>query len=174
VTKPTKAEALLSSLQTTTDASTNTASPKGKTRAQRDLMRAADTLRPLQTASEGIKKNYLSRVKQFPALVMTVGLAQGVAFSVEKAGKKTDLGRAHRHLLNHVYGVLRPDAQGSPVDLETGNGRETVLNLIREADTLEYMHLTRRVLSAWVYYRRLAVSMLDPKDELQAKGEDER
>lgn len=148
---------------------------KVQTRAQVDLQRAAEAISALGRQSDGVKKNYLSRVKEFPALVMTVGLAQALAFSTEKAGKNSDLGRAHRHLLNHVYAVLRPETKGNPVNLDNGSGKETVLNLIRDetTDAAEYLHMTRRVLAAWAYYRRFAVSLLDPDGKLAAQGEDE-
>jgi CRISPR-associated protein Cmr5 len=128
---------------------------KLQTRAQQDLIRAVESIRPLQGQGKGMKKNYLSRVKQFPALVMTVGLAQALAFSAEKAGKDNDLGKAHGKLLEHVAAVLeKPDA----------------LSAVRDASAPEYMHMTRRVLAAWVYYRRFAVSLLDPEDKLQKEG----
>jgi CRISPR-associated protein Cmr5 len=144
-----------------------------QTRAQQDLTRAAEAISALGRQSDGVKENYLSRVKQFPALVMTVGLAQAVAFSVEKASKTSDLGKAHRHLLNHVYAVMHPEAKGEPVNLDTGAGRESVLELLQNASTPDYLHLTRRVLAAWVYYRRFAVSLLDPDGKLAALGGDE-
>ena len=126
-----------------------------QTRAQSDLKQATEAIRLLERQSEGVKKNYIRRVKQFPALVMSVGLAQALAFSDEKAGKDNDLGKAHKKLLEHVAAVLeQPDA----------------LAAVQNAETAEYMHMTRRVLAAWVYYRRFAVSLLDPDGTLQKEG----
>ena len=134
-----------------------TASPsKLKNRAQEDLKRAVHDITALGNQSDGVKKNYIRRVKDFPALVMTVGLAQALAFSKEKATKTNDLGKAHGLLLQHVAGIL--------------NVTDAV-EAIQQAKTLEYMHHTRRVLAAWVYYRRFAVSILDPKGTLQEEGE---
>ena len=129
-----------------------------QTRAQADLKRAVEDIRRLEAQSEGVKKNYIRRVKQLPALVMTVGLAQALAFSAEKAGKDNDLGRAHKRVLEHVASILNvPDA----------------LSAVRDAATPDYLHMTRRVLAAWVFYQRFAVSLLDPNGELQAQGGDE-
>lgn len=131
---------------------------KLQTRAQVDLARAAEAVSALARQSDDFKKNYLSRVKQFPALVMTVGLAQALAFSAEKAGKENELGQAHRKVLEHVAAIL---------------GVPEALAAVRNAEAHEYMHMTRRVLAAWVYYRRLAVSLLDPEGRLAAQGEDD-
>ncbi|TDE86739.1 type III-B CRISPR module-associated protein Cmr5 [Deinococcus sp. S9] len=138
------------------------------TRAQADLKQAVELLEAMNTVSDGVKRNYLRRVKDFPALVMQVGLAQAVAFSVEKAGKSDDddRGGAHRLLLNHLYAVWRPETQGQPVQLDDGKGREHVLKFLQDLSTAEYRHLTRRTLSAWVYFRRLSESVLDPDGKL--------
>lgn len=136
------------------------------TRAQKDLKQAVKLLEALEGASDGVKANYLRRVKDFPALVMQVGLVQAVAFGVDKAGKQGDLGLAHRHLLNHLHAVWRPGATGQPVNLDTGAGREAVLTHLQGIPTAEYRHLTRRTLAAWVYFRRLSQSVLDPDGTL--------
>lgn len=126
-----------------------------QTRAQQDLKQAVQLVGQLEDAS-GVRKNYIRRVKQFPALVMTVGLAQALAFSAEKAGKDNDLGKAHSKLLEHVAAVLGvPDA----------------LSAVQTASTADYLHMTRRVLAAWTYYRRFAVSLLDPEGKLQAEDQ---
>lgn len=135
------------------------------TRAQQDLQRAVELLEAMDKVSDGVKRNYLRRVKDFPALVMQVGLAQAVAFSVDKAGKSDDRGGAHRLLLNHLHAVWRPEA-GQPVNVETGAGREAVLKFLQGVSTAEYRHLTRRTLAAWVYFRRLSESVLDPDGKL--------
>ena len=134
-----------------------------QTRAQQDLKRAADHIRLLESSPAGVKKNYIRRVKQFPVLVMTVGLAQALAFSKEKASKTTDLAKAHRALLDQVGDLLR---------VQNPNIQDSV-DAVQKATTAEYLHYTRRVLSAWMYYRRFAVSILDPDGKLQAEGDDE-
>ncbi|MEW6421222.1 MAG: type III-B CRISPR module-associated protein Cmr5 [Deinococcota bacterium] len=135
------------------------------TRAQQDLKRAVGLLEVMDKVSDGVKRNYLRRVKDFPALVMQVGLAQAVAFSVDKASKGDDRGKAHRYLLNHLYAVWRPGME-PPVNVESGAGREAVLKFLQDLSTAEYRHLTRRTLAAWVYLRRLGESVLDPDGKL--------
>lgn len=136
------------------------------TRAQQDLTAAVALLEAMQGTGDGVKRNYLRRVKDFPVLVMQVGLAQAVAFGVDKAGKSNDLGRAHRHLLNHLHAVWQPGTQGQPVNVDTGAGREAVLTHLQGVPNAEYRHLTRRTLAAWVYFRRLGESVLDPDGTL--------
>ncbi|WP_051935379.1 type III-B CRISPR module-associated protein Cmr5 [Deinococcus sp. YIM 77859] len=140
-------------------------------RVQRDIKQAVEQLEALAGASDGVKRNYLRRVKDFPALVMQVGLAQAVAFSVDKASKSDERGQAHRHLLNHLWAVWQPGAQGQPVSVETGAGREQVLIHLQGVSTAEYRHLTRRTLAAWVYVRRLSESILDPDGKLGEERE---
>ncbi|KEF33969.1 CRISPR-associated protein Cmr5 [Deinococcus sp. RL] len=140
------------------------------TRAQQDLGRAVELLEAMAEASDPVKRNYLRRVKDFPALVMQVGLAQAVAFSVDKAGKNDDRAKAHRLLLNHLYAVWRPEAE-PPVNVESGTGREAVLKHLQDVSTADYRHLTRRTLAAWVYFRRLGQSVLDPEGKLGEERE---
>lgn len=160
--------AAMSQMQSAAPAPVTPAQPSAQrlTRAQRDLKRAVELLEAMKDASEGVKKNYLRRVKDFPALVMQVGLAQAVAFSVDRAGREDDRGRAHRLLLNHLYAVWELESQGQPVNLDTGAGREAVLKYVQGVPTTEYLHLTRRTLAAWVYFRRLGQSVLDPDGTL--------
>lgn len=148
------------------------AAPQNLTRAQRDLAQAVALLEPLQGTDTEVKKNYLRRVKDFPALVMQVGLSQAVAFSVDKASKNDARGQAHRHLLNHLHAVWQPQAQGQPVNLETGAGRDALLALVQDVPTSEYLHRTRRTLAAWVYLRRLAQSILDPDGKLSEERDE--
>ena len=90
---------------------------------------------------------------------------------MDKAGKSDDRGRAHRLLLNHLHAVWRPEAQGQPVNVDTGAGREAVLKYLQDVSTADYRHLTRRSLAAWVYFRRLGQSVLDPDGKLGEERE---
>lgn len=133
--------------------------PKPQTRAQQDLRLAVINISALKSEDDKVKASYIRRVKQFPALVMTVGLAQAVAFSYEKAAKGNDLAKSHELMLKHVAAVL--DVKDS----------DKIHEHIFSASTADYMQMTRRLLSAWSYYRRFAVSILDPEEKL--KGDDE-
>jgi CRISPR-associated protein Cmr5 len=164
MSKPSKMDELLGGLMAAAPARATTSlsspvhptAPQRQTRAQQDLKQAVQGVGQLESASGGVKKNYIRRVKQFPALVMTVGLAQALAFSAEKAGKDNDLGEAHKKVLEHVAAVLEVS---------------DALRAVQAASTADYLHMTRRVLAAWTYYRRFAVSLLDPEGKLQAEDQ---
>ena len=128
-----------------------------QTRAQRDLKRAVKLLTEFKDANKNPdsrkqKENYSNftrRAKQFPALVMQVGLAQALAFSEEKKQKDNAIGRAHKELLRQVGAILE---------------QENVVAYVQTVSATEYMHLTRRVLGAWNYHRRFAVTLLGDDD----------
>lgn len=122
-----------------------------QTRAQRDLKRAVDLIEEFKKreSAQDVRDNFTRRAKQFPALVMQVGLAQALAFSVEKAKKEGAVGKAHGELLRQVGEVLE---------------QRDVIQAVHDAPASEYMHLTRRLLDAWNYHRRFAVTILgEPK-----------
>ena len=116
-----------------------------QTRAQRDLKLAAELVRQLKPGSESAKI-YGGLCHQFPVMVQTVGLAQALAFSAAKGAGDGQRATAHQKVVEHVGQVL--GIQGR------------VLEQIERASAAEYMHMTRRVLGAWVYFKRFAVSIL--------------
>lgn len=116
-----------------------------QTKAQRDLRLAAELVRELKPGSE-TAKIYGGLCHQFPVMVRTVGLGQALAFSAAKAAGDGERARAHQKLLEHV---------GKLLEIQSG-----VLERVQNASAAEYMHMTRRVLSAWVYFKRFAVSVL--------------
>lgn len=128
-----------------------------QTRAQRDLKRAVELITEFREANKDPdpkkqKENYgnfTRRAKQFPALVMQVGLAQALAFSAEKQARDNAIGRAHKELLRQIGVILE---------------QKDVLNHVQTVSAAEYMHLTRRVLGAWNYHRRFAVTILGNDD----------
>lgn len=118
-----------------------------QTRAQRDLKRAVELIEEFKRreSAQDVRDNFTRRAKDFPALVMQVGLAQALAFSTEKAKKEGAVGKAHKELLRQVGAVL---------------DKENVLGAVQDAPASEYMHFTRRVLDVWNYHRRFAVTIL--------------
>lgn len=101
-----------------------------------------------------VRKIYGGLCHNFPILVRSCGLCQAVAFSVDKAGalgseSKDDKDRAVAHHLHlqHVANVL-----GIPAD--------NLLNRLLDAPVDEYIRYTRDTLSAWVYFKRFARSIL--------------
>ncbi|GHG09764.1 hypothetical protein GCM10017783_22840 [Deinococcus piscis] len=118
-----------------------------QTHAQRDLKRAVELISEFKRREKDAEAHALltRRAKQFPALVMQVGLAQALAFSAEKKTKD----KGHAELLRQVGAILE---------------RENVLEHVQTVSATEYMHLTRRVLGAWNYHRRFAVTILGDDD----------
>ncbi len=45
-----------------------------------------------------------------------------------------------------------------------------MIDRVRNAEMVEYMHMTREVLSAWVYYKRFATSILGVESGESAEG----
>lgn len=120
-----------------------------QTRAQRDLKRAVELITEFKKREREAEAHALftRRAKQFPALVMQVGLAQALAFSAEKKAKD----KGHEELLRQVGAIL---------------DKKDVLDYVQTVSAAEYMHLTRRVLGAWNYHRRFAVTILGDDDEV--------
>jgi len=96
------------------------------------------------------KADYGRLCHNFPVMVLTCGLCQAVAFSLAKRddpkGNKNRR-EAHKALIEHVEAIA-----GAPVE-EIWSG-----------STLDYILYTRRVLAAWIYYKRFAVSILGVED----------
>jgi len=106
---------------------------------------------------EEARKIYGGLCHSFPVLVRTCGLCQALAFSEAKKASGTN-GRAlaHRLLLEHVGKVL---------GITSGD----ILSEVRKADASKYMFYTRRVLDAWIYFKRFAVSILKVESAKEAQ-----
>ncbi len=129
-----------------------------QTQSQRDLKRAAERVTEVKALDpeENWSKIYGGLCHAFPILVRTCGLAQAVAYHTSKvgAGQKPQE-CAHKRLMEDFRDLIP--------DFELG-----------DASVTAYMNATRRVLAAWVFYKRFAVSVLDAKaDEARddEKGE---
>lgn len=119
-----------------------------KTRAQKDMEKAHGLIQEVSGTGAEVKKIYGGLCHSFPVMVRTCGLCQAIAFSKDKATSGGDRGQAHSLLLKHVANLigLKPDS---------------LLQNILDANAKEYMFYTRRILSAWIYFKRFAVSILD-------------
>lgn len=127
-----------------------------KTRAQRDMELAEQLVRQVSESRKEVQDIYGGLCHSFPVMVRTCGLCQAVAFSKAKAGEgKDERERAHDLLLKHVQQILEVD---------------DLLNAVRKAPANQYMLYTRRILSAWVYFKRFAESIL--KVSSAAAGEE--
>lgn len=118
---------------------------KLETRAQADMKKALELVSSLEGENEEVKNIYGGLCHNFPILVRQSGLCQALAFSKHKAAGDGNRAKAHQKLLEHVAAIL---------------GQNDVLGAVQGADAIGYMHQTRRVLSAWVYFKRFAASVL--------------
>lgn len=128
-----------------------------QTRAQRDLRLALDLVTAVEQAypdpsPQGTKGRYQALCQDFAVMVRTMGLAQALAFAEAKKGVEKGLPQAYGLLLEHVAKVLEiaPDQ---------------LLNTVQDDDAEQYMHRTRRVLEAWVFFKRMAESQLRVQKE---------
>ena len=128
-----------------------------QTRAQKDLTQAYKLVSSVQTAhpdaTSETKKIYSQLCKQFPVMVMQSGLCQTLAFHADKASSDKERGAAHKLILDHAAKVM---------------GVTTALKTAQTCTALEYMHHTRRLLEAWVFFKRFAVSALEIEKEERA------
>lgn len=118
-----------------------------KTRAQKDMEAAFNLVTEVSNKGDDVKKIYGGLCHSFPVMVRTCGLCQAIAFSQDKATPDSDRGKAHSLLLKHVATLigLQPDS---------------LLGEVLKVDARQYMFYTRRILSAWIYFKRFAVSIL--------------
>jgi len=125
-----------------------------KTRAQKDLILADKLVTEVAQKDGSVQKIYGGLCHSFPVLVRTCGLCQALAFSEAKSKAGEDAGRkeAHALLLRHVAGILGMQ--------EAATNESPALEAVRDAGVTEYMLQTRRVLSAWIYFKRFAESRL--------------
>lgn len=115
------------------------------TRAQQEMKKALELVQSLENEHEEVKKIYGGLCHNFPILVRQSGLCQALAFSADKASGEGHRARAHQKLLEHVAEILEV---------------KNALQVAQTTDAIGYMHHTRRVLSAWVYFKRFAASVL--------------
>lgn len=131
------------------------------TRSQ-ELMKLAERLvsevaQAYPKEEDTTRKTYGSLCHEFPVMVRTCGLCQAVAFSLDKAGNnKTEREKAHELLLVHLARVL-------------GVQRAELARHIQDLDTTQYLLATRKVVSAWLFFKRFAVSILKVKTGQDAR-----
>jgi len=139
-----------------------------KTRAQEDMELAAslvqDVARKYPNEKDQTRKIFGGLCHSFPIMVRMCGLCQALAFSEDKAtvtGKKTSRNEAHELLLDHVSKLL-----------QAGDRKDLINRVCTEDDVNQYMFDTRRVLAAWVYWKRFAVSILKVETARDAEEND--
>jgi CRISPR-associated protein Cmr5 len=131
-----------------------------QTIAQKDLTLAIKLVTEVSTEEKKDKREAYGRLcHSFPVMVRTCGLCQAVAFSAAKAadGQGGALKYGHETILAHGAAIL-----GTP-----GGGGGLAAH-IASVPVETYMDYTNRLLRSWIYFKRLAVSMLEVSD---ASGE---
>jgi CRISPR-associated protein Cmr5 len=129
-----------------------------KTLSQEMMQQALDLVREVKGKSGQVPTIYGNLCHEFPVLVRTCGLCQAIAFCADKAqSDEKARAEAYRLLLKHIGKVLGVETNGN------SGANNRLLDKILGADTTEYMLYTRRVLQAWVYFKRFAVSVLGVK-----------
>jgi CRISPR-associated protein Cmr5 len=129
-----------------------------KTLSQATMQQALDLVREVRGKSGQVPTIYGNLCHEFPVLVRTCGLCQAIAFCADKAQSDENArAEAYKLLLKHVGKILGVETNGK------GGADDPLLRKILGADTTEYMLHTRRVLQAWVYFKRFAVSVLGVK-----------
>ncbi len=124
------------------------------TRSQELMKKAEELVTAVKTKPETVQKTYGDLCREFPVMVRTCGLCQAVAFSLDKSEDN----EAHALLLEHLAAVL-------------GIARNQLASRIENMPTTEYMLATRKVVSAWLFFKRFAASILKVKTG-QAARED--
>lgn len=126
-----------------------------KTLSQFRMQQALDLVREVVGKPEQVRTIYGNLCHEFPVLVRTCGLCQAIAFCADKAqSDEKARAEAYRLLLTHIGKILGVETNG------VGGAEGSLIDEILGADTTEYMLYTRRVLQAWVYFKRFAVSVL--------------
>jgi CRISPR-associated protein Cmr5 len=102
------------------------------------------------------QREYGSMAHKLPVLIRTAGLAQALAFVAASGQKKP----AHQQLLEDLAQAIA----------HLAGGQQTAAQLLEKSRTAQlgsYMRLTRDALSALLWYKRFAQSVLnvEPGDE---------
>ena len=129
-----------------------------KTLSQEMMQQALDLVRKVVQQPPKTREIYGNLCHEFPVLVRTCGLCQAIAFCADKAQSDEEArAKAYQRLLQHIGTILGIETNGA------GGADDPLLRTILQAGTTEYMLHTRRVLQAWVYFKRFAVSVLGVK-----------
>ena len=129
------------------------------TRQQRFLSNAYEKVTEVKNTEEkSVQERYGSYCHKLPALIRACGLCQALAYVQERADPRgSDQKKAMALILDHVAHTL-------------GVQSDQLIERVRKAGMVEYMHMTREVLSAWVYYKRFATSILGVESGESADG----
>lgn len=111
------------------------------------------------------KKQYGSLCHNFPIMVLQNGLSQAVAFLWVKANSAKEPEKSPYSLfLQHLSAITSGQEGESPANFQ---------QRINQAPLVKYQQLTRQILSASIWYKRFAESILDVKAGNQEESTDD-
>ena len=113
-----------------------------QTRQQEYALKVFERVQGVSNRGEEFRRKYGSMALKLPVLVQTAGLAQTLAF-VQARGEA-----AHEQLLSDLAAVVM------------GEDADALVRRSREAEFREYMWLTDKVMTALIWFRRYAQSLL--------------
>ncbi len=116
-------------------------------RQQKSLDQALKHVEQVTGKSKDTRDIYGGLCHAFPVLIRTNGLCQTLAFFHEKRSADKDRGEAYQLFWRHVAETL-------------GEREDTLLDRVRRMSSVEYLRASRRLVEAWVFYKRFAVSLL--------------
>ena len=114
-----------------------------RTREQKYAAAIYDQVLPLAGKPKAERRQYGSMAHKLPVLIRTAGLAQSLAFVAARGSRPQKL------LLDHLATIVMPDRDGA-----------ALLDESRQAEFLDYLRLTQKVMAALVWYKRYAQSVL--------------
>lgn len=136
-----------------------------KTRQQRMLDRAVSHIEKVLEDTRDkktLRDAYSGLCHEFPVLIRTCGLCQSIAFMKLNAHGEDDRASAAELLIGHAEITLREENCFCETDILDG---------VRNASVEEYIFMTQTLLSAWIYYKRFAESILDEKSDQKEEGQ---
>jgi CRISPR-associated protein Cmr5 len=124
-----------------------------RTRSQQQMAQALQHVLAVQSQGDTTAKAYGGWCHTVPALILANGLCQTVAFLEDKSKADPSKGpspkaQAARLVREHIAEVI-----------DAGSA-DRLAGVVSQASLSQYMHQTRTVLAAWIYYKRFAVSLL--------------
>ncbi len=133
------------------------------TRQQEFLKRAAADVASVGQEDKAVQQIYGGLCHKLPVMIRTCGLCQSAAFIADKVSGHDARATAYRYLQQHAMGVLQ--MRGIPAS------NSSLDALARTLPVQDYVRATRELLDAWVYYKRMAVSVLKVKSAADADGD---
>lgn len=133
------------------------------TRQQQMLSKAIEHVTQVQDRGKGVADIYGGLCHKFPVMIRTCGLCQAAAF-VEAKQASNDSNRSRAHKLIECHAVEMLQMLGV-----IARDNQRLSAAVCGMDTAKYVLATRLITRAWIYYKRLAESVLGVKSGQEAE-----